>query len=231
MKFHKFAWCLLLIVAASAFFAQSTVDQSVPASKKSSMGGGLRGVREFFQSGTFTVPSGVTHVMVTMWGAGGGGGAGNDGAACQIGGPGGGSAYTNTVVPVIAGSTYTVTVGSGGTGGVNAGDNGNAGGDSQFALGDTVVTFAGGGQGGTGATTSAFGTFGSGGQADGTAQISHSGPNNTSSAYAVNLSPFPNATNQQNVLGTGGGGGFGILCGASSVSGRNGTSGYVLLAF
>jgi hypothetical protein len=178
--------------------------------------GGLRGVREFFTSGTFTVPSGVSHVMVTMWGAGGGGGAGSTIAnGCTSGGGGGGGAYTNTVVPVTARLTYTVTVGSGGTGGVNAGDNGTNGGNSQFALSNTLLAFAGGGQGGTGGTTSANGTAGSGGQADGPAQISHAGFSGGSGpvgpalpgfAYATNLSPggviFPGAFSSSPAGGT-----------------------------
>jgi hypothetical protein len=37
----------------------------------------IRRVKEFFTSGTFTVPSQVTSIVVQMWGAGGGGGAGD----------------------------------------------------------------------------------------------------------------------------------------------------------
>jgi len=136
---------------------------------------GLTGVQEFFTSGTFTVPKHVTHVIVTTWGAGGGGGA----AAlpppfCYEGSTGGGGAYTNTVVPVIPGETYNVVVGIGGAGGENQGGNGGAGGDSQFALGEKVLAFAGGGKGGGAAPPYGNGLAGAGGQADPTAQISHS---------------------------------------------------------
>jgi hypothetical protein len=38
--------------------------------------GGFNGIQEFTQSGTFTVPAGVTHLLVELWGGGGGGGGG-----------------------------------------------------------------------------------------------------------------------------------------------------------
>jgi len=180
--------------------------------------------------------------MVTMWGGGGGGGAGNvAGAGCTYGSGGGGGAYTQTVVPVTAGLTYAVTVGSGGIGGVNAGDNGSNGGDSQFALGNTLLAFAGAGQGGSGGTTSgSSSTAGIGGQADSTAQISHAGhngytvsnPHSNGLAYAANLQPNGSVSSTGISSGEFNGYSFGLgglygNCGSAV----NGTSGYVLLTF
>jgi Glycine-rich domain len=203
---------IILLIPLLAGF-QSAPDKPSP---------GLRGLQEYFASGTFTPPVGVTHVMVTMWGAGGGGGGGSSASG------GGGGAYTNTVLAVSAGVTYTVTVGSGGLSGA-VGDPGSAGGDSQFALNGAVLAFAGGGQGG-----SADNTPVAGGAADSTAQISHRGndaypPSITfnsfgAKAYAFNLSP--NGMEQpQTSIGDGGDGG-GSCCG-----GNPGKSGYVLLTF
>lgn len=90
---------------------------------------------------TFTAPVGVLAVNVQCIGAGGAGGRvtpsnvfDNDAA-----GGGGGGAYAASVVPVFAGSTYSVTIGAGG---INNGTSTN-GGDSYFDNG-TLVRAAGG---------------------------------------------------------------------------------------
>lgn len=67
--------------------------------------GGLSGVQEFTTSGSFTVPAGITQLLVEMWG-GGGAGLVNDG--------GGGGAYSRSVIAVTPGVTYRVLVGAGG---------------------------------------------------------------------------------------------------------------------
>ncbi len=78
----------------------------------------------FYQNGTFTVPNDVDKIRVRVVGAGGGGKGG-----VNTGGGGGG--YAHGVFDVIAGETYTVTVG---TGGYGAYSNGTAiaGGTSSF---------------------------------------------------------------------------------------------------
>jgi len=80
----------------------------------------------FSTTGSWTAPAGVTSVTVDAWGGGGGGG-GNSTTA-QGGGGGGGGAFARKVVTVSPSTSYTVTVGAGGAGGVQA--NGSAGGDS-----------------------------------------------------------------------------------------------------
>ncbi|TDX87169.1 DUF11 domain-containing protein [Epilithonimonas xixisoli] len=108
-------------------------------------------------SQTFTVPFGVNSITVEVWGAGGGGAGGNtsNGRA-----GGGGGAYTRYVVaPVVAGTSYTVNVGQGGSGTNNPG---GTGGSSAFLSGSTVMVQASGGQGGNGNTAGTGGTAASG---------------------------------------------------------------------
>lgn len=61
----------------------------------------------FFTSGTFVAPSGVTNVIVELWGAGGGG------STCS-GNSGSNGAYGKSSVSVIPGNSYNVVVGQGG---------------------------------------------------------------------------------------------------------------------
>jgi hypothetical protein len=95
----------------------------------------------FTSSGTWTAPTGVTTVGVTLL-AGGGGGGGT--SATNTGGGGGGSGGAGMGwVTVTPGTTYAVTVGAAGTAG-GAGAAGGAGGGSSFG---TLITATGGGGG------------------------------------------------------------------------------------
>ena len=60
---------------------------------------------------TWTVPAGVTKIMVEGWGGGGGGAAG---------GGGGSGAYAQNVANVVPGNVLSITVGTGGSGAANA---------------------------------------------------------------------------------------------------------------
>jgi hypothetical protein len=109
-----------------------------------------RGQREFITSGTFIAPAGVYSVSAVA--VGGGGGGGTTSADASTGGGGGGLGWKNNI-PVVPGTSYTVTVGAAG---VVAGA---AGGQSLFINSATVagnggatgtaVTAATGGAGGT----------------------------------------------------------------------------------
>ncbi len=85
----------------------------------------------FNSSGSFTIPAGVTRIMVEVWG-GGGGGAWSDNnvlrRVCAGGGGGGAGGYGKGIFNVQPGDTYQVTVGAGGAGA----QNGLAGGASSF---------------------------------------------------------------------------------------------------
>ena len=89
---------------------------------------GFSNMQVFNASGTFIIPAGVNKIMVEVWGGGGGGGAGS--AASSGGGGGGYGKGTYTVTPS---SNYTVTVGTGGTGGPPS-TAGSAGGTSSLGI-------------------------------------------------------------------------------------------------
>jgi len=142
-------------------------------------GGGFNGIQEFVAipatfsspptlSFSFTVPQGVTHLLVEMWGAGGGGGGGGDGfvasspfstSSCSgtNGGSGGSGGYIRAVITVTPGAIYTVTLGTPGTGGPPVGNLSPSGAGNGTGATDTVITdslgtlviSAGGGKGGS----------------------------------------------------------------------------------
>jgi hypothetical protein len=101
---------------------------------------------------TYTTPTGVRALKVTVVGGGGGGG-GVDGAgastyATSSGGAGGG--WAEALLTSVAAS-YTYTVGGGGAGGAAGNNNGITGGTTEFKnAGSTVVISATGGTGGNG---------------------------------------------------------------------------------
>lgn len=103
-------------------------------------------LQTFFSSGTFTVPAGITSLIVSVY-AGGGGGCGN--AAGQGGYGGQMVAYLSGLTP---GAAITVTVGSGGNG--SSTGSAGSGGTSSFGA---FVTCTGGG-GGSPGVVSATGT-------------------------------------------------------------------------
>ena len=83
---------------------------------------------------TFTVPAGVTKLMVEVWGGGGGGGNGSTTTSGFLSG-GGGGGFGKQVLTVVSGNVYNVVVGTGGTGG------GGNGGNSSFS---TLISATGG---------------------------------------------------------------------------------------
>lgn len=140
-------------------------------------GGGLNGLQEFSQSGTysFTAPSSVTHILVEMWGAGGGGGGGVSisGVVVTAGSGGGAGAYTRAIVPVTPGTTYNIIVGAGGASGTDciftgfgcaAGTSGTDGGTSEITDNSSdVLASAAGGFGGGAANLTGCDIGGAGG--------------------------------------------------------------------
>jgi hypothetical protein len=100
---------------------------------------GPRGVQFFESHGTFTVPAGVTSVVIELWGGGGAAGMGVQFAS----GGGGGGGYVRTVVAVSPGQVIPVAVGQGGAASCEV--DGGAGGDTSFG----GLAIAGGGQGGS----------------------------------------------------------------------------------
>lgn len=134
----------------------------------------------FTSSGTFIVPDGVTTIMVEVWG---GGGRGSTRTSNGAGAGGGGGAYSRSILSVVPGQSYTVTVGTGSTsvaagrdswfgststilakGGNSAGDNSNnsaTGGSALSGVGDVRYN---GGNSATGTNNNYGGGGGSSGQ-------------------------------------------------------------------
>lgn len=95
-------------------------------------------------SGTYTAPANCTHILLKMWG--GGGGAGGVAGNAASGGASGGGASGSYVEEIITNPTsYSYSVGAGGTGGASGNNNGGSGGISTFGS-----FSAGGGTGGLG---------------------------------------------------------------------------------
>jgi hypothetical protein len=112
-------------------------------STPSSGGGQLQDALYLSGTSTWTAPTGVTRVRVTVIGGGGAGGAGgNNGSDGAPGGVGGLAIGSYTVTP---GTGYTVTVGGGGS------RSGGSGGTSSFG-GFLSATGGGGGQGNGGSS-------------------------------------------------------------------------------
>lgn len=167
---------------------------------------------------TFTVPSGVTELLVQAWGGGGAGGDGGDYAEPPVGGGGGGGGgFAESLVSVTPGQNITVVVGGGGAMGSYVGDNGGNGGYSSFVA-PSVTTTGLGGDGGQGAAAAAAYTDTAGGTGGGALanQIRTLGQNGSSGLDTL-FTPGGNGGN-----GGGNGGGQG---GAGANNGNNGIAG------
>lgn len=116
--------------------------------------GGAKGFQIFTASGTFTVPAGVTEVVVEVWGGGGGGGGGTSTSNGGSGGGGGGYSLKH-ITGLTPGGTVAVTVGAGGGGGAY-GVNGSPGGTSSFGAHCSAT----GGSGGLSTATATSGVDG-----------------------------------------------------------------------
>lgn len=182
----------------------------------------------FNSSGTFTVPTGITSVKVTVIGGGGGGGSariptcGPDSTGGSGGGAGASIKYVTGLTP---GGTVSVTVGSGGTGGVPNGA-GGTGGTSSF--GAYCSATGGGGGAHASAGTGAAGSNGAGSSGDinlsgfgapfGTVGFSPiyggvvgGAAGNTNGNAGLNLGSGGTGGNAQTVAKSGGAGSAGIV--------------------
>lgn len=162
-------------------------------------------------NGEWVCPVNVTSITIQAWGGGGGGGyaIGVNGAA---GGGGGGGEYRAVTIAVTPGQTYYYTVGSGGSGGTNAGIDANEGGITCFSTSPNCVNnliLSNGGQAGQGVNTNSSGAGGIGGTA-GIGGIGRSGGNGSNGVNGDNNSAG----------GGGGGGGAGTNTDGGNASGR-----------
>lgn len=177
------------------------------------IGGTIPNMQVFNTNGTFTVPAGVTRIMVEVWGGGGAGGGTNE--CCPYpsypSGGGGGGGYGRSILVVTPGINYTVTIGAGGNGGAPPPQDG---GDSSFG---NAIAATGGKCGSTGGQTG-----GDGGTS--TAQFSIAG---APGGNGIHVSD--NGSVQSRIGGTGGssgaggaggnGGGIGEACCSSAAPG------------
>lgn len=199
-------------------------------------------------AGTFTVPCGVTHIVVQCWGAGGAGGGSNNNAS-NNGGGGGGGAYTISTLTVVSGQVINYFVGAGGVGANNTGANGeqtffstvtaNGGTGGQ---GGNVASGAGGAgglggtySGGNGASGLSTSYGGGGGSSAGTASNG-----NTAIASAGGVSVIgggaggAGATTNNTVGNPGlfpGGGGGGADRGSNNRAGGSGANGQIIITW
>jgi hypothetical protein len=157
-------------------------------------------IQSFTSVGTtsWTAPAGVTSVEYLV--VGGGGGAGNGYDSGGGGGAGGGMVLTG-ITSVIPGNSYTITVGSGGTGGADTRTNNNGTDGNSSVFGS--ITALGGGYGG-GSRTNNPGPAGTGQGLGGATQVT-----NVSSGVGGNGGGGGNA---------GGGGGGAAGAGTNRVS-------------
>tara|TARA_R110002126_G_scaffold8823_1_gene40823 strand:+ start:3971 stop:4840 length:870 start_codon:yes stop_codon:yes gene_type:complete len=165
----------------------------------------------FTASTTWTVPTGVTKVWVTM--IGGGGGGANYGT--YLGEAGKHGAVTNEMLSVTPAASITVTIGAGGAGGTGgSGENGTAGNQSAFGS----LTAAGGYFGA--ASMWAASGLGRGKQAEATPI--NGGVTNSISNDAVGIAGTAN---------TGGGGGSSRTNTGGSPNGGAGGSGFIFIRY
>lgn len=183
MKSKILSFVLLLCVGFLS--AQTTVTQPITSNQ------------------TFTVPCGVKEIFVEAVGGGGGGGY-IEGA--QVSGGGGGGAYASKTISVSPGDTFSVIVGSGGTGLTSNND----GGDSSFSNFNGTIVLAKGGNGAT--------------------KNNHTGANGGSSSTSIGDNKYSggkggNANKKTpHVLSSGGGGGG---AGFATNNGEDGKDGQI----
>ena len=131
----------------------------------------------FTASGTFTIPTGITRVKISVVGGGGGSGGSYVLAGCpptnNAGGAAAGGGVAISYLSGLVSGNLTITVGAvgtNGTGGNTVPTSGTGGGTSSVASGtnNTITTVqATGGSGGTAATSFAVGTAGTAGVGSG----------------------------------------------------------------
>lgn len=169
----------------------------------------------FRESGTFTVPEGVTEITVIACGGGGGGGTIVNSSTSS---GGGGASCVKKTVGVTAGQKIQITVGKGGAGGTSTTRHGAAG--TSTVVG-SIVTCPGGGGGLDGRDGGTSGGAGGGKGGDGI--FEGRGQNGENGLFGTGGA---GSFYQQYNRGNGGGGGsYGNGGAATSTAGEDGKDG------
>ena len=118
-------------------------------------GGGFTNFQVFDNSSSWTVPAGVTKIMVEVWGGGGGGSAIgaalNNGVGTNSRGGGGGGGYGKGIYSVTPNTTYSIAVGDGGA--VSGNGSASSFGSLIYAEGGTAPDLVNPGRGGIGGSS------------------------------------------------------------------------------
>jgi hypothetical protein len=200
------------VVDANSHTAQATVTVKVLSSQTFSYTG---------SSQSFTVPSGITSIIVKSWAGGGGGGAG---CSAGAGAAGAGGGFAQATLSVTPGQILTVLAGGGGTGGNFIGrsgaDGGGGGGASGIQQSGSYVIIAGGGGGGAGCLTTATGGVGGGASGgNGSGPSGNGGSGGTSSAVGSAGTATTAGTNGSGNTGGNGGSSTGTVSGTGGYNG------------
>jgi hypothetical protein len=208
----------------------------------------------FTTSGTWTCPAGVTSIMVQLWGGGGGGSQATGSTGCYFaggscgyrqgacGGAGGSGGYNRAIISVIPGNSYSITVGSGGSGGAASVD----GTDGQITSFNGILSAAGGTRG-TGAGVSSSTCWGGIAGINGSvinyvpSEIVYYNVSSTSDRSYI-PSNYTTIGSYPSCCATGGGAGSaGCLvvwgscgigcCGGGGLTGGNGQAGYCVISY
>jgi len=165
---------------ATASSTTAATSESIKEYVDTQISGINSSIEIFTSSGSWTAPTGITKIFLTMVGGGGaGGGATYEGGNTGSGGGGGaGEGVLMRPYTVTPGNSYSYTVGSGGSG--SSGGDGGSGTATSFDSG--ALSCAGGAGGLVGSTTQGNGGIGGGNSATPTYYLDASASTSTASA-------------------------------------------------
>ena len=188
-------------------------------------------------SGNWTVPAGVTRILVTCVGGGGGGGGGRGGGSGASNGEAGTSGGTTTFAGATSGAGGSAGAGGGGAGGgvggAGAGGSAGAGGGADGGSGGGAGGVGAGGSAGAGGGAGAFGGGGGGGGSSTGAGGGGGGGGGTNISKVIGnvLTVTPGSSIAYSVGGGGGGGDGGSGSTINGGTGGAGGSGIIIIEY